>query len=116
MSVFIHRRRRHGAKVRTDRSGACIDTVLNELLAHRLQVDDDLPRLDLVHGTALYGLDRGHVIPCRRCVRSIEWQVTSCDMSHMTLPADATRSRWGTLEIPLPLLTRNPEFDTHELF
>jgi hypothetical protein len=54
-----------GAKEPTDRCGACIDAVLHELFADRLQVDNDLAGLYLVHGAALYGLDGGHVNPCR---------------------------------------------------
>lgn len=46
-------------------SSACINAVLYELLADRLQIDDDLARLNLVHRAAFYGLDRGHLNPCR---------------------------------------------------
>ena len=52
----------------TDRSGTCVDAVLNEFFADRLQVNNNLPRLYLVHRTALDGLDCGHINPCRDCV------------------------------------------------
>lgn len=49
MSVLIQKRRLHGAKVHTNRGGACINAVLYQLFAYRLQVDNNLSRLDLVH-------------------------------------------------------------------
>jgi len=49
--------------VYTNRRGAGVEAVLDELLAHGIEVDDDLSRLDLVDGAALNGLDGGHISP-----------------------------------------------------
>lgn len=49
----------------TNGGGARIDAVFNELFADRLQINNDLARLDVVDGAALYGLDCGHINPCR---------------------------------------------------
>jgi hypothetical protein len=65
MSASANRWRLCGAKVHTDRSGTCINAVLDELFAYRLQINDDLTRLYLMHRAAFYGLDCGHVNPCQ---------------------------------------------------
>jgi hypothetical protein len=86
--------------VHTDRGGACINAVFDEFFAYRLQIDNDLSRLYLVHRTALYRLDRGHVISGRGSLLQLrtEEQLTSCE--------DATRPKWGTLETLVPVLAR----------
>ena len=48
-------------EMRAYRGGACIDAVLDKLFADRLQVDNDLTRLDLMDRAPFNGLYRGHV-------------------------------------------------------
>lgn len=57
-------------EMRAYRGGACIDAVLDKLFADRLQVDNDLTRLDLMDRTPLNGLDCGHVNPSCKSTES----------------------------------------------
>jgi hypothetical protein len=60
---------RGGGAECTNRCGAGIEAVLDKLLAYRLEVNNDLPGLDLMNGATFDGLDGGHIRPhTPRCV------------------------------------------------
>jgi hypothetical protein len=64
--VAMHHGTGGAGQGQTNGGSAGIDTVLYKLFAHRLEVDDNLPRLNVVDRTAFNGLDSGHVNPCLR--------------------------------------------------